>query len=217
MEPVSLKPGESGMLYVSVTNQGGSTAVTGRVKIVTDNFLAVLVKEKSALIGLGKEITFDFSITAGITSGVSTLRIELYDQDGILIESRALQVTISSLPPSIPPPILTPKKLLVDWWVWLLLGLVGVAAVVAGLWIRAPVTDTLLPLGFGLIIFAVGGYALQEVLLTTVSFFGIDLVVWQIFLVSGILLVVGYIILWKVNLKAIAKKSGGKIAKKKVF
>ena len=93
--PSKIKPGDSATLTVKVTNQGGSAA-TGTVKITTDSFLTMASKSKTASINPGQELPFAFPFTAGNSLGVSTLKVELYDQNGNLLESHPLQVTVAS-------------------------------------------------------------------------------------------------------------------------
>ena len=184
LNPNKLKPGESAKLIVKVTNQGGGSNARGTVKIVTDNFLACSQKEKTADIAPGVEYSFEFQLTAGTAAGVSSLKIELYDQDGHLLESQTLSVTVSSDPPNNPPPVLVPTP--VDWWIWALLGLTGALMVTVGLYLKTPITDTLVKFGFMTIVAAIVGYMAQSWLLSEVAILSYSVPVWQLLAGVGV-------------------------------
>jgi len=181
LDPIRLSPGGSAKLTVKVTNQGGGGSARGTVKIVTDNFLTAPIKEKSADIASGVEYPFEFSLSAGTATGVSSLRVELYDQDGKLLESQTLSVVVSSDPPSVPP--VGGGNLIADWWIWAALGLTGVGAIAVGLYMKM---KPIIPLGFGLIITAIVGYVAQPILLSSITAFGLQIPVSLILAGTGL-------------------------------
>jgi hypothetical protein len=184
LEPNRLGPGESAKLTVKVTNQGGGGSARATVKIVTDNFLVAGVKEKSADISPGVEHPFEFSLTAGTVAGVSNLKVELYDQDGRLLESQSISVVITTEPPIIPP---VDGHVIVDWWVWLLLGGVGIAAISVGAYLKM---NSLVWLGFGLIVGAVIGYIAQPILLSSIQLFGYTIPISGIMVAAGLAMLI---------------------------
>jgi len=191
LNPLRLLPGETATLVVKVANQGGSS-VSGKVKIVTDSFLSAPTKEKTASIGPGLEYSFSFTVTAGTSAGISNLKIELYDQDGKLLEGQTLYVTISgdNPPPPPPPPVM-------DKTVWILLGLAGVLAIAIGLYIKSPATGILLMAGLGLIVTAIVGYFLSDFLVSQVTVFGYALPVWQLLIGLALLVLLAFLLAGK--------------------
>jgi len=191
LNPLKLLPGGTATLVVKVANQGGSS-VSGTVKIVTDSFLSAPTKEKTASIGPGLEYSFSFTVTAGTAVGISSLRIQLYDQDGKLLEGQTLYVTISgdNPPPPPPPPVM-------DKTVWILLGLAGVLAIAIGLYIKSPATGILLMAGLGLIVTAIVGYFLSDFLVSQVTVFGYALPVWQLLIGLALLVLLAFLLAGK--------------------
>jgi hypothetical protein len=191
LNPLKLLPGGTATLVVKVANQGGSS-VSGKVKIVTDSFLSAPTKEKTASIGPGLECSFSFTVTAGTSAGISNLKIELYDQDGKLLEGQTLYVTISgdNPPPPPPPPVM-------DKTVWILLGLAGVLAIAIGLYIKSPATGILLMAGLGLIVTAIVGYFLSDFLVSQVTVFGYALPVWQLLIGLALLVLLAFLLAGK--------------------